>query len=42
MKTLTIVLILTFAARAQQIEPLKTTIVITAKPVEPGIDRRNS
>jgi hypothetical protein len=25
-----------------KLEPLKTTIVITAKPVEPGIDRRNS
>ena len=25
-----------------KIEALKTTIVITAKPVEPGIDRRNS
>src|SRR6476659_1672825 len=45
MKTPTIVLILTFAAWAQtppEIEPLKTTIVITARPVEPGIDRRNS
>ena len=49
MKTPPIVLILTFAAWAQdppqdppKIEPLKTTIVITATPVEPGIDRRNS
>lgn len=52
MKTPTTVILLTFAAWAQQssdapqdppkIEPLKTTIVITAKPVEPGIDRRNS
>jgi hypothetical protein len=27
---------------APQLEPLKTTIVITATPVEPPIDRRNS
>jgi hypothetical protein len=33
-------MILTFAAWTQEIEPLKTTIVITAKPVEPGTDRR--
>ena len=45
MKTPTIVLILTFASLAQdpqKIEPLKTTIVITAQSAEPGIDRRNS
>src|SRR5712671_1981978 len=42
MKTPPIVLILTFAAWAQQIEPLKTTIVITGTPVEPAIDRHNS
>ena len=52
MKTPTTLLLLTFAAWAQQssdapqdppkIELLKTTIVITASPVEPGIDRRNS
>lgn len=52
MKAPMIVILLTFAAWAHQssdapqdppkIEPLKTTIVITARPVEPGIDRRNS
>jgi hypothetical protein len=52
MKTATTFLLLAFAAWAQQgsdapqdppkIEPLKTTIVITAEPVEPAIDRRNS
>src|SRR5450755_2351686 len=49
MKIPTIALLLTFAAWAQdppqdppKIEPLKTTIVITAHPVEPAVDRRNS
>jgi outer membrane receptor protein involved in Fe transport len=52
MKTATTFLLLAFAAWAQQggdapqdppkIEPLRTTIVITAEPVEPAIDRRNS
>jgi hypothetical protein len=52
MKTATTFVLLSFATWAQQsseapqdppkLEPLKTTIVITAKPVEPGIDRRNS
>jgi outer membrane receptor protein involved in Fe transport len=52
MKSATALILFAFAASAQQgsdapqdppkIEPLKTTIVITAEPVEPAIDRRNS
>lgn len=52
MKFLTLLIVFVFAACSQQssdtpqdaskIEPLKTTIVITAAPVEAGIERRNS
>src|SRR4051794_20006214 len=44
MRVLISLILLVFAAAAQEpvIEPVKTTIVITAKPVEPAVDRRNS
>src|SRR5712692_3805186 len=44
MRALALLVLLVCAAAAQQpvIEPVKTTIVITAKPVEPAVDRRNS
>src|SRR5262245_50449967 len=37
----TLIVCLSLAAVAQQIDPVKTTIVITATPVEPAMDRRN-
>ncbi|MCU1233990.1 MAG: TonB-dependent receptor [Candidatus Solibacter sp.] len=41
MRTL-FIFVLATVLRGQEIEPLKTTIVITATPNEPAIDRRNS
>jgi outer membrane receptor protein involved in Fe transport len=47
MRAFALLWLLAVAAAAQDppsppLEPVKTTIVITAKPVEPGVDRRNS
>src|SRR3954463_10954783 len=44
MRSLTLLAIVSLQAAAQQpvIEPVKTTIVITAKPVEPAVERRDS
>src|SRR5947207_2097152 len=44
MRALISLILLALAAAAQDrvIDPVKTTIVITAKPVEPAVDRRNS
>src|SRR5256714_8664108 len=44
MRALALFVLLVSAATVQQpvIDPVKTTIVITAKPVEPAVDRRNA
>ena len=44
MRALILLTLFAFESAAQEpvIDPVKTTIVITAKPVEPSVDRRNS
>src|SRR2546430_9239064 len=44
MRALILLTLVAFGSAAQEpvIDPVKTTIVITAKPTEPAVDRRNS